>query len=276
MKDNLRLTHDQIVQLRETETDLLKIFISVCDKLQLKYFAVEGTLLGAVRHQGFIPWDDDIDVGMLREDYEAFVRMAPALLPEGTFLQTHSTDPAYPQCFAKLRNSKTTFVETTCQNLKMNHGIYIDIFPFDSYPDGKIQGLWFDFQKLLIQYRIREVYYLPDDAKPTLQNFIRKGATLLAKCRYQTVEDALQHRERLLRKYHHTARLINNGSPWKNRERVPSAWLSELTTLSFEGISIAAPAAYDRYLTHVYGNYMQLPPPEQRMPHHYLTAIGFE
>lgn len=276
MKENVPLTQEQFHKLREKELELLTVFMDVCHQLKLSWFVVEGTLLGAVRHQGFIPWDDDIDVGMLREDYEQFLEKAQALLPEGFFLQTHQTDPAYPHCYAKLRNSHTAFVETTCRELPINHGIYIDIFPFDYYPQGFLRGKLFDFQKLLIRYRVREVFYVPEDKALTAANGIRKLLMFTAKCRYQTTEDAILHRERLIRQCKPSALLINNGSPWNNRERMPAAVFRELTEIPFEGLTVTAPAGYDSYLQHVYGDYMTLPPESERVPHHYLSLLDFD
>ena len=83
--------------------DLFREFTRICEELGLSYFAVQGTLLGAIRHGGFIPWDDDIDVGMLRKDYEVFLREAPSRLPEYYFLQTFRSDPEFYHCFGKLR-----------------------------------------------------------------------------------------------------------------------------------------------------------------------------
>ena len=223
MQDNLQLTQEQMQLLRQKELELLKIFIEVCDKLQLNYFAVEGTLLGAVRHQGFIPWDDDIDVGMMRQDFEVFVQQAGKLLPEGFFLQTHQTDPEYAQHFAKLRNSDTVFLETTYKNLNINHGIYIDIFPFDVYPDGKRQGRRFDFMKLLVRYRLREIYYIPSDKDLSVANIIRKGITLISKIRFPSTEDAFDWQEKAMKGFPPSKRVINNGSPRKNRERMDAA-----------------------------------------------------
>ncbi len=273
MNESLQLNDKQIEALRERELELLKIFISVCERLDLNYFAVEGTLLGAVRHRGFIPWDDDIDVGMLRDDYESFIENATELLPDGFFLQTRQTDSEYPHCFAKLRNTNTVFLETSCKNINMNHGIYIDIFPFDYYPDGLIKGYIFDFEKLLIKYRVREVFYVPEDSTLSVSNILRRILTLISRVRYKSVNDALERQEKLIKSFSNTKRVINNGSPWKNRERVDASWIASTVKLNFEGISINAPSGYDNYLKHVYGDYMTPPTEDKRIPHHYICAF---
>lgn len=122
-------------QLKVVELEMLKEFISVCKKLNLRYYALGGTLLGAVRHKGFIPWDDDIDIGMPRADYEIFIRKAQTLFPDHLFIQSIHSENDYLMCFAKLRNSHTTFIESSLRDFKINHGIYIDIFPLDFYPE---------------------------------------------------------------------------------------------------------------------------------------------
>lgn len=114
-------------KLKLIELDILNETISVCKKLNIRYYVLGGTLLGAVRHKGFIPWDDDIDIGMLRSDYDVFVEKAPQYLSKHLFLQTHKTDPQFFHGFAKIRNSDTIFIETVCKTKKMNHGIYSTI-----------------------------------------------------------------------------------------------------------------------------------------------------
>ena len=271
----MEISDTQMIQLRKVELNILRNFIEVCDKLNVSYFAIQGTLLGAVRHHGFIPWDDDIDVGMLREDYNKFLENAQMLLPEPYFLQTHRTDPMYPHGFAKIRNSATTFVETTCRNLKMNHGIYIDIFPFDYYPDSILQQTAFNLKKLILRYRIRDSLYIPTDNQMNIKNFARQSLKNFSKLLYPSLESALDAQENLYEYTKHSYNRINNGSPWGKRECIPAKWLDDTVVMDFEGMKVKAPRCYKKYLSHVYGDYMSLPPPNERVPHHYICALDF-
>ena len=267
------LTDRQMDELRQAELEILRNCIRAFEQLHVQYFMVQGTLLGAVRHQGFIPWDDDIDIGMLREDYEIFLRQGKELLPAHYFIQTHDTDPAYPHGFAKVRNSNTAFVETTCKNLPINHGIYIDLFPFDYYPDKKTAEIKLEMQKLLLRYRIRCSLYIPDDDKRSARNFVRACLKRISKIVYPSLDDALEKQTQLYKREKKGRYRINHGSPWGKRECIPAEWLDEVTTLRFEGMDVKAPAQYKAYLSHVYGDYMTLPPPEERIPHHFICAF---
>ena len=262
--------------LRQRELALLRAFIEVCGRLGLRYFVVQGTLLGAVRHRGFIPWDDDIDVGMLREDYEIFCSRGQALLPRGLFLQNHETDPAYPHGFAKLRDCASAFVETTCRELPMNHGIFIDIFPFDCYPDRPVAQLRLRGEKLLLRYRVRQCLFIPEDRKPTAGNLARWMLMALSRIWCPDLQTALQKQDRLYSRCRKGKRRMNYGSPWGLRECIPGQWLEETVPVKFEGITVMAPKYYHAYLSHVYGDYMQLPPPEKRIPHHYISLLDFQ
>lgn len=270
------LSDRQIKKLRQTELDILKCFINVCRQLNLKYFVVQGTLLGSVRHKGFIPWDDDIDVGMIREDYDIFLKKGQALMPDGYFLQTSLTDPEYPHGFAKIRNSSTAFVETTCKNLHMNHGIFIDVFPFDYYPENVWDRAVLSLKKLLLRYRIRCSLYIPGDKKISVGNMIRFFMKAISCIAYPSLKKAIIKQNSLYRYRKKSSQRINYGSPWGKRECIPGKWLNEITLLEFEGIMVSAPLCYKEYLTHVYGNYMELPPPEKRVPHHYISFLDFE
>ena len=102
-------------RIKDVEKQILCKYIEICEKYHLRYFVAFGTLLGTVRHKGFIPWDDDIDVGMPREDYERFLQIAQKECGEEYFLQTVDTDPEYHLYFAKLRMNRTRFVENSLQ-----------------------------------------------------------------------------------------------------------------------------------------------------------------
>lgn len=145
-------------RLKETELGLLKAFIKCCEKLEIKYYLLGGTMLGAVRHRGFIPWDDDIDVAMLRGDYELFLAEGQQYLPEYYFLQSLHSEQDVLFDFAKIRDSRTTFIETSVKNANINHGVFLDIFPLDYYPDDPKEQKRFDRKNRLLGLRIRLEY----------------------------------------------------------------------------------------------------------------------
>lgn len=261
----MELTKEQLEGLKQKELELLRIFIRICKERKLRYYILGGTLLGAVRHRGFIPWDDDIDVGMPRRDYERFLRHGQQHLPKGFFLQTHLTDPDYPPNFAKLRNSSTTFVERSLKGRRIHHGIYIDIFPLDFYPDHGRH--LFSLKSLLLKLRITDAF-APGDMKRRTK-LVRRLSRIL----YPSISQAVIAREHLFRSVTNGKYIANHCGAWGKKEIVPAHWYGEGTTLSFEGIQVNAPSEYHSWLTQVYGDYMQLPPAEKRIPHHYVEAF---
>lgn len=264
---------NNIEELKRVEYDLLKKFVSVCDDNNLKYFLLGGTLLGAVRHKGFIPWDDDIDVGMPRKDYEKFIKIAPSQLPEYIFLQTNETDSEYPQNFAKLRNCNTTFIESSVKNLKINHGIYIDIFPLDAFPNNKLRQKIILFKSKLLSLRISELYTIKKTNN--IKNTRNKLIVNLMKIFYPSPYDAVKAKEKLNRNYENvkTDYLVNFSGAWGEREISLSKWFDETVKLQFENDMFCCPKNYDEYLKQIYGDYLQLPPPEQRVTHHYSEVV---
>lgn len=124
--------------LQLCELEILNEFVRVCERHNLRYFLVGGTLLGAVRHQGFIPWDDDIDVGMLREDYEKFSKIAQVELSEQYFYQSPQTDPHYFLTYNKIRKHGTQVYEERFRNSNFHKGVFIDIFPLDFCPKPSV------------------------------------------------------------------------------------------------------------------------------------------
>ena len=133
----------EIKELWAVILDLLNELLTVCEKNEIKVFAGHGTLIGAVRENGFIPWDDDLDLLMMREDYEKFCRIAQFSPPY--FLQTEFTDIGFTRTFARLRNSETTAIQKfeRNMNIKYNQGVFIDIFPLDYLPDDRVERVAF-------------------------------------------------------------------------------------------------------------------------------------
>ena len=263
------MNESQCIRLKEKEVELLKVFIEVCEKLKLKYYVLGGTLLGAVRHKGFIPWDDDIDVGMPREDYELFLEKAQEFLPKNLFLQSFITDPEWPANFSKIRDSETTFIETSVKNRKINHGVYIDVFPLDWHVEGKKEKAFYR-KKSIYDIVIAKSFYLPNRKK----SFRLKLANLATFA--ISIKTALKKRDKLFKSNKERTHLANYGGAWGKKEIVPCDWYGDGVELEFEGIKVRAPQQYDKWLTQVYGDYMQLPPEEKRVAHHFTEKIDLD
>ena len=257
------LTAQQLQQLKICERDMLAEFVRICDKHGIKYFVQGGTLLGTVRHGGFIPWDDDIDVSLPREDYEKFLTIAEKELPDYYFLQTKDTDPEYPNNFAKIRDSRTTFIESSAKNLRINHGAYIDIFPLDNYPSGK-KAKVYELKKRLLTQRIYKAFYMPH------MSFIAKIITMITVILFPSLKGAVEKREKLFKSVAPTDRVVNNSGAWLDKEIIPREWVQGTIQMEFEGIKVNVSDKYDEWLTYVYGDYMSLPPENERVGHHYV------
>ena len=178
-------TEEELKKIQELETDALKIIIDICEKLEIEYFLIGGTALGAIRHNGFIPWDDDIDISMTRDNYIRFLKEAPKYLPKGYFLQTPYNEKNNPYYYSKLRIDGTSFIEYCNHKIKMHHGVYVDIFPYDEVPDDEKDNLkQFDnVQKLIRLYSLRQspdISMKPSTVSQHLKSVIRKVAHYIA------------------------------------------------------------------------------------------------
>ena len=260
--------------LQKKEFELFASFVQVCEKLEIPYFLVCGSALGAVKYGGFIPWDDDMDVGLLREDYDRFLLHAPKLLPEWLFLQSFRSDPAYPMIFSKLRDSRTTYVEKSIAHLPINHGVYIDIFPLDGYPANPR-----DAKKL---ERRKSLYKLELMAALDGREFGFKARTVWRLMRilgfHKRTRAILEKYERLISRYDtDTSALICNHGNWQGKlEYAPREQYGQGSIWSFEGIQARVPELYDAYLTQKYKDWRADLPPEKQVGHHYYTVMDLE
>jgi len=255
--------------LQRTELEILKTFVSVCEQLGLRYYLVCGTALGAAKYGGFIPWDDDADVGMPRTDYERFLKEAPGLLPEHLFLQNYRTDPAFPHIFSKLRDSRTTYIETDMAHLKMHHGVYVDIFPLDGYPQEKGAQRLFDLKKKLYSW----MQYCALKGGPKTRVRIRNWVFRRMGFHKRTAK-TLAAMDRMFCSFPaEESRIWCNHGNWQNKlEYAPADQYGEGAIAEFEGIPVRVPEKFDAYLTQKYGDWRADLPPHQQIGHHFYTV----
>lgn len=243
------------------ELDLLREFDRVCKKYNLKYFMIFGSLLGAIRHQGYIPWDDDLDVAMFREDYERFIEVAKDEFEEPYFLQTPYTDDGYFYSFIKIRNSKTTSISKAFQYQTFNQGIFLDIFPLD-YCGETQRVLSEDYVEMKRILTLCSKYM-----KISNPNIIFKEAERIELEQKQAIE-VCEEGQKLAKKYcdnptNNVAITVFTIYDWR-KAYFDVKDFSEIVLCDFEGLKIPIPCGWNNILTRLYGDYMKFPSEEKR------------
>lgn len=243
------LRQTQLVMLR-----MLKIFDFLCEKHGIQYFLIGGSLIGAVRHKGFIPWDDDLDVGMTRENYNFFVRKVVPELPQDIFFQSPESESAYPNCDyvdARLRDKYSSYVHGEGEANNWHEGFQVDIFIYDRA-------------------------FLPSKFLIILQNIVvnRLSATSASRGRILN---------RIGRLFPVNFVYANN---WQQRlgmmkRKIGPTYLTNeevnsLVKVQFEDTETYIPTLFDRFLTRQFGDYMKLPPVEKRVSDHDVTLEPFK
>lgn len=259
-------------KLKNKEIEILKVFIKCCEELNLRYFLAFGTLIGAVRHQGFIPWDDDIDLYMPRSDYDIFVKNYKNFVPDNYFMQTMETDPMYALNFGKFRDSNTTLIEKHVLNIDINHGVFIDVFPLDGYKKG--------YNKILdIRVKDNAIFEEPDKniISNKLNSFNKKfiyriGESIPNKLKSDLSKKAIPKDNPTYDDSEYVASLADSFSVIPIKKSI----FGKGVKLLFENMYVNVPEEYHEYLTMLYGDYMKLPPKEQREPHHNFHFVDTE
>lgn len=255
--------------LQKAEFDLLKTFVEICGKLDLTYYLVCGSALGAVKYSGFIPWDDDIDVGMPREDYNVFLEKAQGLLPPHLFLQSHRTEPSYPHYAAKLRNSNTTFLESTVSHLPINHGVFLDIFPLDGYPAQVKAQKRLELRKRWFQLKQQAMFRSDCSGKVKL---LRKVFRFLGIHKHFPRHTAAFEKVAALPT--EPAQIWCNHGNWQGKLEYAPRWhYGTGITAQFEGLTVRVPENFDAYLTQKYGDWRADLPEEEKKGHHFHGVL---
>lgn len=251
----------QMKEIWAVELDLMDQLDKICRKHNLTYFAGAGTLLGAVRHKGFIPWDDDMDFYMLREDYDKLMQLADEF-QSPYFLQNGYTDTAITRTYARLRNSNTTACSSWESRFNCNKGIFIDIFPLDGISENYLADKTQKALNTLYRTSMRNkqpVHFKNQSFRVSCnQIFINTVVTLM----HMNKIECMKKYETNLKKYS-----VPGTKMWGNRtlvydcprSRRPLEDWKDIITVPFEFMSIPIPKNYDEILKQQYGNYMQYP-----------------
>ncbi len=261
--------------LRRVQLELLDILIEidrVCKKNNIQYFLDSGTLIGAVRHKGFIPWDDDLDVGMLREDYNKFCQIAPKELGTRFFWQTWDTDPHYAIPFGKVRKRGTLYVEKKSRELAEN-GFYVDILPYDYAPNDEKERTKMKIkQKILFRCMLMKEGYRPWVESQHIDIKKRIGYVPFS------IAALLMSRQSIIAKYKETIDGVSDRDlvyEQTGKKYYKASWMQKTVPVVFEGLSFPAVDHYHDWLTTAYGDYMTPPPVEERENRHLIYKLDF-
>ncbi len=263
-------SESEIKKIQEIELDSLKYFIKLCQNLDIDFMLYGGTLLGAVKYKGFVPWDDDLDLALMRDDYQKLIKEGPALLSDKYEIQHPLINNVTPFSYIKFRRTDTFLAEYTLHDLKMNHGVYFDIYPIDNIPD--------DNQLMMKQYKsftlLSKIFYVRqvknigrpvNSIKDVVMSFIRSVIYYSLRC----IPHAyfINRLNKIMTQY--------NGIKTKRKGNYyhpkPNNFFNKifpLVELEFEGLKLKAANDYNSNLYYRYGNINELPPLNKQVGHH--------
>jgi lipopolysaccharide cholinephosphotransferase len=280
MFEGLTVTTMKVIELSEMkriELDILKDVAGFCDRHGIRYYLAGGTLLGAIRHRGFIPWDDDIDLIMPRPDYMSFIRQYPGEVHENYVLGAPGKKN-HPFTYAKVFDKRTRIVEAGLSGrADSRYGICIDIFPMDGVPEDihksdaffECQKMWFSAYSLSVTRFSK--------SKTLIQTVVKAVILAVMKMIGPNVFIQIINGRAMRYKFDDSQYVAASCVPYYGkRERVLKSNYVDPVKVEFEGGLFNAPKGYNEYLSHLYGDYMELPPLDKRHSHHEFAAFWAE
>lgn len=279
MKSIKYLTPEQFRRMQLTELDMLVDFDRVCRKNSINYVLFGGSLIGAVRHKGYIPWDDDADIAMLREDYDIFKKHMHELNPQICYFQDHDTDPDYRWGYGKLRRTGTKYIRVGQEHLKCKTGIFVDVFPLDDVPKHLIGQIFQDWQC----FCLRKILW-SEVAKYNTTGIWKIWFTVLSKIPLSYPFS--KYRKYIKRSNNSTSNRVRclafqamgtlyKKNPLRERYGMPKSWFLDRAEYEFEGKKFYSTKEYDAILQYMYGDYMTPPDEKHREQHSPFSEIEF-
>lgn len=261
-----------IKSLQKIEIKILDYVVDLCKQYRLTYFLVGGTLLGAIRHKGFIPWDNDIDIAMPRNDYEKLCEILRKKSGTKYSLIELREDNMYYCPFVKVVNDKTILKETVGGDSIMPLGVYIDIFPIDGIKNN-------DKKSVKRYLKIRNWCYRIAKATLYIEN-LSLWRKIVKKIWHFLIVDVLKREKyfnrlvKLMKKYPYgsTEYIVSTYGLRAEKEVIEYSAFAQTINVEFEGKMYNAPVGYDKYLTQMYGDYMKLPPESERVAPHDIVV----
>lgn len=270
-----KITDEELKQLQNVEAEILAEFVRICDKHKLNYVLMGGSCLGAIRHDGFIPWDDDIDVGMNRDEYNRFIEIQKDELNDKYYFESMETDDEYNLIQGKIKKKGTIYAEVGNNLPKEKQGIWIDIFPLDNVSDND-KEMKRDFykvfaKKMMISFKLGNDHHSKSKGK----ELVLKGLKFCS--HFINVNKQKQKLNKLLIKHNNkkTKRVISYGSGYLLKAVFDSDYCTNRILHKFMDKEYYIPKNYDKFLRQLYNDYMQLPPKEKQAPIHPIEDIKF-
>ena len=268
MDNNLRKV--QLIQL-----DILNKVVDICNKNNIEYFLIGGTLIGAVRHKGFIPWDDDIDIAIKRDDYDKFIVIANRELKKPYKIEHYSVDDSYRFYLANVVNTSVKVTQKKINSITSN--VWIDILPIDGVPNNIIIRQLFKFKILYYRALVGfiNIDIIRDKDRSLVEKILIKIGKIVPIGKILNLRKIRIKNDKMLRKYSYDkCNLV--GTFFGNygfHEIVPKEMFGKGSKVLFEGKEYNAPEQLDEYLTHMYGGDFELPNDNERIGHHIINII---
>ena len=257
------LSKEELRELQMIELEMLEEVDRICKKCGIRYCISAGTQLGAIRHKGFIPWDDDADVAFLRSEYEKFLKACEKELDKDRFyVQDYTITEGYRWGYGKLRRKGTQFVRLNQEHMIYEQGIFVDLMPYDNVPDNFWKRKWHIFCCFLY----RKIFYAPVGMveKKGIEKIIYSMLNKLSDEKVYTSYTRFIQKSN--QKQTKRIRILSIPVPGKEGGYLRSCF-EELIPTEFEGVQLMGMKNYDAYLGYKYGDYMEIPPEEKREIH---------
>ena len=258
----IAISNEDLNLMKRIEIDILKDVIQVCEKLGIGYYCVGGTALGAVKYKGFIPWDDDIDIAMKREDYNKFIKEAPKYLKKHYFLQSIEYDFNFISTMAKVRDSRTEYNELSTLSLNIRGGVFIDIFPIDNPFDTKAKEHMYKLNYAKINTLLKKTIEY-SSLKTNFVDFLTFFMT-------NNISKLMDKNIKYLSNNKECELLYCRGRCYN------SSVFGGVKKENFDGVLVNVPQGVDEYLEETYGDIKKDPPENERVSHHFAVSINLD
>lgn len=272
------MENDSVKLLQKIDLDITMEIVKICEKHNIEYFISSGSMLGAIRHKGFIPWDDDMDIGMMRDHYDRFLSIAERELPPHLKLITFQNTPEYHYYLSRVADTETLVEEERMAEGEKATNVSVDVYPIDGSPNHPLLRKIYYFRVMYHRALMSLCYKESIDRKrkrslpERILLFIMERIPVekwttpyKQKCR---IDKLLRSNDVYRSKY-----IGDIMGAYRTKEMMPAEYFGKGAYYEFEGKKLRGVEKYHEYLTHMYGDYMTLPPAEQRKNHYKLIAV---